>query len=85
MKVKRLNLNLGTSCRSHPPALDPLVSLLPVRILSLPDRRPHLWAAILARATVDVSGHHLLGSPTPGPPSTSQAATSSGPRRLGHR
>jgi hypothetical protein len=83
-KVKGLNLNLGTSCRSRPPALDPPVSLLPARILSPPDRRPRLRAAVLARATVDVSGHNLLGSPTPGPPSTSQAATSSGPRRPSH-
>jgi hypothetical protein len=81
MKVKRLNLNLGASCRSCPAALDPPAPLLPARILPPPDHRPHLRAAVLVRATVDVLGCQLLRSSTPGPPSTSRAATSLGTRR----
>jgi hypothetical protein len=81
MKVKRLNLNLGASCRSCPPTLDPPAPLLPARILSPPDHRPHLRAAVLVRATVDVLGCQLLRSSTPGPPSTSRAATSLGTQR----
>jgi hypothetical protein len=71
MKVKGLNLNLGASCslascRSCLPAPDPPAPLLPAHILPPPDRRPLLWATVLARATIDVSCRHLLGSSTPG-------------------
>jgi hypothetical protein len=78
-KVKGLNLNLGVSC---PPTPDLSAPLLPASILPPPDRHPRLQAAVLTRATIDVSGRQILGSPTPRPPSKSQAATSSGPRRL---